>query len=1312
MNCPECTAANRELAKFCVNCGARLVVVCPQCGTELPASARFCDGCGARVGAPPPEPSEEGAAGDTKAERLKRLVPKAFAERLLATRGQVQAERRVVTILFSDVKGSTAMGEGLDPEDVMEIMDGAFDVLIAPVYRYEGTLARLMGDAILAFFGAPIAHEDDPEQACRAALEIVEGARAYAEKLEAERGIEGFNVRVGINTGLVVVGEVGSDLRVEYTAMGDAINLAARMEQNAPLGGILITHDTYRHVRGVFDVLPQAPLRVKGKAEPVQTYLVRRAKPRAFRKPTRGVEGIETRMIGRESELSRLQDAFYTAVEDGELQMVTVVGEAGVGKSRLLHEFDLWSEVQPELFFYFKGRARQQTQNLPYALIRDLIAFRFEIRESDRMAVVREKLEAGVGAALEAGESSRMAAHLIGHLVGFGLEDSTYLGGVTDKAQEMREGAVSHLVDYFAALGGQSPVVMLLEDLHWADDSSLDVLNDLALGLVSMPVTIVSTARPSLFERRPHWGEGQAYHQRVPLRRLSKRHSRRLVDEILQRADSVPDSLRDLLVQNAEGNPFFLEELIKMLIEDGLIVAGEDQWHVEKARVAAARVPASLSGVLQARLDGLPPEERAVMQQASVVGRLFWDGAVLRINEHSSHRLPGEEVLGTLSALRGREMVFQRETSAFAGSQEFVFKNALLREATYGSVLKRLRKVYHGLAADWLMEQAGERVSEYTALIADHLELAERSEEAAKWLVQAGDRARRVYAHQQAIDAYQRALALLKALGDSSGAADVLMKLGLTHHSAFDFERSREAYDEAFALQRQASRGAAVSGTVAPHALRTAMGGPTTLDPTLADDVSSECFLDQFFSGLLELTPELGVLPDVAERWEVMEGGRKYVFHLREDVRWSDGVAVTARDFEFAWKRILDPATCSRTARLWYAVQGASDYHQGRTPDGDSVGIRSPDDWTLEVTLERPASYFLHLVSASVAYPVPRHAVRAHGDAWAGPQCIVTNGPFRIESWRPDEAVVLTRRAEYHGRVSGNLERVEIGLITSDDWRTGWEGYRADELDIASLASAPWSFREGVRQELPSEYVLVPTGANLYAVFDVSRPPFDDQRVRGAFALALDRQALMDAVLGDRGVAATGGLVPPGMPGHTPGIGARHDPARAQQLLDQAGYPGGRGFPDVEAVSPISREPLMRAMVANWFDVLGVEFSVSAVDWVEYLSLISRQFPPLHLTGWKFSYPDPDYFLRVPIRLQTTWRHPTYDELIERTLEVTDQAERIRLYGRADRILMREAPVIPIAYDHHPMLIKPWVKGSAIRGPMYWRWKHAIIEPH
>ncbi|MBU0494312.1 MAG: zinc ribbon domain-containing protein, partial [Chloroflexi bacterium] len=304
--CPRCNQENPDQATFCMHCAAPLVLVCPQCRTELPAAARFCFQCAAPVAASSPVPAEK--AGWTAVDEvIQRLVPKEYAERLLAAGGPVAGERRQVTILFSDVKGSTALAEKLDPEDVLEIMNGAFAVLIPPVYRYEGTLARLMGDAILAFFGAPIAHEDDPERACRAALDILAGAREYAAQLEQERGIAGFNVRVGINTGLVVVGEVGSDLRVEYTAMGDAVNLAARMESAAEPGTILITEDTHKLVAPLFETQALGPLAVKGKAEPVPVYRVRAARPAAA-KP-RGIVGLTSPLVGRQTEFAALQEA-------------------------------------------------------------------------------------------------------------------------------------------------------------------------------------------------------------------------------------------------------------------------------------------------------------------------------------------------------------------------------------------------------------------------------------------------------------------------------------------------------------------------------------------------------------------------------------------------------------------------------------------------------------------------------------------------------------------------------------------------------------------------------------------------------------------------------------------------------------------------------------------------------------------------------------------------------------------------------------------------------------------------------------------
>jgi len=306
MQCPECNTGNPEGAKFCLKCGVKLVLVCPQCKTELPPHAEFCIACGTQLVTPPPEAMREPGLGRLT-EALERLVPREFAERLLATRGQVGKERRMVTILFSDVKGSTAMAEDLDPEEVMEIMEGAFDVLIEPVYRYEGTVARLMGDAILAFFGAPIAHEDDPERACRAALEIIEGAQRYSARLEEERGIRGFNVRVGISTGLVVVGEVGSDLRVEYTAMGDAINLAARMESAAEPGTILVTEDTHKLIAPLFETEALGPTEVKGKTEPVAVYRV--LTPKVAPVKPRGIAGLESPLVGREAQFRALQEA-------------------------------------------------------------------------------------------------------------------------------------------------------------------------------------------------------------------------------------------------------------------------------------------------------------------------------------------------------------------------------------------------------------------------------------------------------------------------------------------------------------------------------------------------------------------------------------------------------------------------------------------------------------------------------------------------------------------------------------------------------------------------------------------------------------------------------------------------------------------------------------------------------------------------------------------------------------------------------------------------------------------------------------------
>jgi predicted ATPase/class 3 adenylate cyclase len=664
-------------------------------------------------------------------------------------------QRKLVTLLFMDIAGSTSIAQHMDPEDVGEVFDAALKKLAGPIQEHGGRVTRFMGDGFLSVFGAPTAREDDPEQAVRAGLKILSLAGEVVRELENQWEIEGFQVRIGINTGLVLL---GGETEAEDTLMGSPVNLAARLENAAPPGGLLVSHDTYRHIRGVFDVEPWEPLQVKGFDEAVQVYKVLRARPRAFRIYTRGVEGVETRMIGRHDELKYLQDALLTAIEEDEGQLVTITGEAGVGKSRLLYEFENWIELQPQQVYFFEGRGRQEAQGLPYGLLRDMFGFRFQIQDEDSAETAREKIQTGFTEVFDGGNESLMRAHILGQLLGFDLRASPHLKGMLEDAEQLRNRALMYLGEYFQELCRQDPVVILLEDIHWADDSSLDALNWLGERMQYHPFLVVCAARQSLFERRPYWGEGLVYNHYLELEPLSRRESRQLVAEILKLADQVPPELSRLVVEGAEGNPFYVEELVKMLVEDGVIIKGEETWQVHPGRLTEIEVPPTLAGVLQARLDSLPVEERAVLQQASVVGRLFWD----RVVAHIQAAVGGspQEVPNALTALHSREMVYRREASTFTDAREYLFKHDILREVTYEGVLKRLRRRYHGLVADWMIAHIAERAGEYSGMIAGHLLLAGRVEQAGEFFLQAGQAALTSYANHEAEGYFRQVLEL------------------------------------------------------------------------------------------------------------------------------------------------------------------------------------------------------------------------------------------------------------------------------------------------------------------------------------------------------------------------------------------------------------------------------------------------------------------------------------------------------------------------------------------------------------------------
>jgi len=420
---------------------------------------------------------------------------------------------------------------------------------------------------------------------------------------------------------------------------------------------------------------------------------------------------------------------------------------------------------------------------------------------------------------------------------------------------------------------------------------------------------------------------------------------------------------------------------------------------------------------------------------------------------------------------------------------------------------------------------------------------------------------------------------------------------------------------------------------------------------------------------------------------------------------------VTAEDFEYAWKRVLDPATGSPVAHLLYDVKGARAFHGGEAGKGD-VGVRALDEVTLAVELEGPTGYFPHLVAYNATYPVPRHVVEAHGEAWTEPGNIVTNGPFRLEAWQRGESMALVRNPEYHGQFRGNVQRVRLSLLLDPSAIS--ELYEADGLDTLVL----WGFlppeMDRARQRQAGEYVSVPWLLTWHVGFDVSRPPFDDPRMRRAFfALATDRETLADVVLRGYVSPATGGFVSPGMPGYSAGIGLPYDPERARQFLTEAGYPGGRSFPTVDSLVPHDREFLSEYLQAQWRESLGVEIPWESMEWSLFLDRQHRESPHIFLSGWLADYPDPDSLLRAsPIRRHTGWQNAVYDGLVEEARRVMDQEERMKLYGQADRILVEEAAIVPLTYERLHLLVKPWVRRYPTSPIKYWFWKDVIIEPH
>ena len=732
MQCPACGHENRDAARFCGACAAALVseVACAACGTSNPVGQRFCDACAqplAGSGGPPrvrPTPAS--------------YTPKHLAERILTSRSAIEGERKHVTVLFADIVDSMPLTEKSGPEEMHALMDRCFQAILPEIHRYEGTINQFQGDGFMALFGAPLALEDAPRRACLAALAVLRALEPVRRELRERHGVD-LQWRIGIHSGPVVVGRIGDDLRMDYTAVGDTTNLAARLEKAASPDGILISDTTRRLVSGYFELEDGGEVEVKGKSEPVRVFEVLAELEVSGRiEAATAVAGL-TPLCGREGELGALRAAFESASE-GHGKVVFVVGEAGIGKSRLLHEFHRQLADVPHVWFLGLcidfGRAALQP------VVDGLRRFvGIEDRDDDATALAR------VDRAIRALDADLdWTLPFLRHLLSLPVGDEAVeaMNGMTRRSETVK--ALNSIVMSAAA---ERPVVFVVEDLHWIDATSEEFLAGLADSVPASRVMLVLTWRPGY----AHPFGDRSYHTRIAMQALSEGETREMASALLESAE-LPAELQRLISSKAEGNPLFVEEVTKSLLEEGVLELDEGRVRLVRA-LAEVAIPDTLQDVLMARIDRLEDEPKRAIQMASVIGREFALRLLQRLIE------VGEPVQEVVAELRSLELIYEK---AAHPELAFMFKHALTQEVAYQSVLVQRRKALHGVVGAAIEELYRDRLPEHYEKLAHHFELAEDWRKALDYHRLAARKAARTFANRAAAEHWRRALEIAPRL--------------------------------------------------------------------------------------------------------------------------------------------------------------------------------------------------------------------------------------------------------------------------------------------------------------------------------------------------------------------------------------------------------------------------------------------------------------------------------------------------------------------------------------------------------------------
>jgi len=751
MACPRCGLKTPSDAAFCPGCGAKLVTACPQCGTANRPDDKFCKQCGG------PLVTLAGAPAVARFGSPGAYTPRHLAEKILTSKSALEGERKQVTVLFADLKGSMELLADRDPEEARKILDPVLARMMDAVHHYEGTVNQVMGDGIMALFGAPLAHEDHAVRACYAALRMQDAIRRYTEEVRRAQGVE-VQIRVGLNSGEVVVRSIGSDLHMDYTAVGQTTHLAARMEQLATPGTIRLTAETLSLAEGYVQVKPLGPIPIKGLGEPVEVYELAGAGVVRTRLQAAAARGL-TRFVGRDAEMEQLRGAAEQA-RRGRGQVVAVVGEPGVGKSRLFYEFihshrtHGWLVLESGSVSYGKATA--------YLPLVDLLKHYFKIEDRDEVRAVRAKV---TGTMLTLDEALKDFVPPVLWVLDALADDQTLLALEPAQRRQRTLEATKRLLLRESRV---QPLLLVFEDLHWMDSETQTFLDSLVESVPTAAVLLGVNYRP---EYQHGWGN-KTYYRQLRIDPLPPESAEDFLRELLGPDPSV-EPLKPRLIERTEGNPLFLEESVRALVETGLLTGARGAYRLVKG-AETVTVPSSVQAILAARIDRLAPEDKRLLQAASVAGKDVPLALLQAIVD-----LDDDALRHGLARLQGAEFVYE---ARLFPELEYTFKHALTHEVAYGSMLQERRQALHRKVLEAIERLHADRLGEHVELLAHHALRGQVRDMAVKYLRQAGDRALARSANREASTLFEQALGVLAELPETpdtlAETADVRIALG------------------------------------------------------------------------------------------------------------------------------------------------------------------------------------------------------------------------------------------------------------------------------------------------------------------------------------------------------------------------------------------------------------------------------------------------------------------------------------------------------------------------------------------------------